>query len=255
MDLIERIGALAGLLSFLGLAVLALLYFSQSRDVRRLREWAGRAPERAAAASETQHAAIAEQTEAMRKAEEERRKIEEKRQAEQRAVAEREARRQRRQRGEGESRWEGWRARLPELRYLVVILGGVIILGAGAAVGATQIFGGGGKDHASKRGAANKQVVPSQVEVAVLNGTAIPGLAAKVCDDIKANGFQCGAVTNSQSSFSTSVVMFERGHKREASAVGHDLGVRKLRVITPQITSVANGASVAVVVGQDRAQA
>jgi hypothetical protein len=31
-----------------GLAVLSALYFSQARDVRRLREWAGRAPERAA---------------------------------------------------------------------------------------------------------------------------------------------------------------------------------------------------------------
>ena len=33
--------------AFLGLAILALLYFSQARDVRRLRDWAGRAPERA----------------------------------------------------------------------------------------------------------------------------------------------------------------------------------------------------------------
>jgi LytR cell envelope-related transcriptional attenuator len=30
----------------LGLAVLSALYFSQARDVKRLREWAGRAPER-----------------------------------------------------------------------------------------------------------------------------------------------------------------------------------------------------------------
>ena len=47
MDLLERVGSYAGLGAFLGLAVLALLYFSQARDVRRLREWAGRAPERA----------------------------------------------------------------------------------------------------------------------------------------------------------------------------------------------------------------
>ena len=32
----------------IGLAVLSALYFSQARDLRRLREWAGRAPERAA---------------------------------------------------------------------------------------------------------------------------------------------------------------------------------------------------------------
>ena len=47
MDLVERVGSYVGLAAFLGLAVLALLYFSQARDVRRLRDWAGRAPERA----------------------------------------------------------------------------------------------------------------------------------------------------------------------------------------------------------------
>jgi len=45
--LVEQIGAYAGLASTLALAVLALLYFSQAREVRRLREWAGREPERA----------------------------------------------------------------------------------------------------------------------------------------------------------------------------------------------------------------
>jgi hypothetical protein len=46
--LIEQIGSYAGLAAIPGLAVLAALYFSQARDVRRLRDWAGRAPERAA---------------------------------------------------------------------------------------------------------------------------------------------------------------------------------------------------------------
>src|SRR3954464_5716804 len=41
-------GALAGLAAIPGLAVLALLYFGQAREVKRLSEWAGRAPERAA---------------------------------------------------------------------------------------------------------------------------------------------------------------------------------------------------------------
>ena len=53
MDLVERVGAYVGLAAFLGLAILALLYFSQARDVRRLREWAGRAPDRAADAAAT----------------------------------------------------------------------------------------------------------------------------------------------------------------------------------------------------------
>src|SRR3954451_24288798 len=43
---IEQIGAIAGFAAILGLAVLSLLYFAQAREVRRLGEWAGRAPER-----------------------------------------------------------------------------------------------------------------------------------------------------------------------------------------------------------------
>ncbi len=45
---IEKYGAYAGLAAIVGLAVLSLLYFAQAREVKRLREWAGRAPERAA---------------------------------------------------------------------------------------------------------------------------------------------------------------------------------------------------------------
>ena len=37
-SLLKEVGAVAGLVSFLGLALLALLYFAQARDVRRLRE-------------------------------------------------------------------------------------------------------------------------------------------------------------------------------------------------------------------------
>jgi hypothetical protein len=47
-DILVNTGAIAGFAGIVGLAVLAMLYFSQARDVRRLREWAGREPERAA---------------------------------------------------------------------------------------------------------------------------------------------------------------------------------------------------------------
>ena len=46
-DLIEKGGAYAGLAAFFGFAVLAVLAFAQAREIRRLRDWAGRAPERA----------------------------------------------------------------------------------------------------------------------------------------------------------------------------------------------------------------
>jgi hypothetical protein len=55
-DKIDQYGAYAGFASVLGLAVLSLLYFAQAREVKRLREWAGRSPERAA---ELQERAVA----------------------------------------------------------------------------------------------------------------------------------------------------------------------------------------------------
>src|SRR3954454_18297722 len=45
-DKVEQIGAICGFAAILGLAVLSVLYFAQAREVKRLREWAGRAPER-----------------------------------------------------------------------------------------------------------------------------------------------------------------------------------------------------------------
>ena len=47
LQIIQDIGSYAGFAAVVGLAVLSALYFSQARDVKRLREWAGRAPERA----------------------------------------------------------------------------------------------------------------------------------------------------------------------------------------------------------------
>src|SRR3954469_14030187 len=46
-DQVDKFGAYIGIAAFFGLAVLSLLYFGQAREVKRLREWAGRAPERA----------------------------------------------------------------------------------------------------------------------------------------------------------------------------------------------------------------
>ena len=58
MDFIEDIGPILGIVAFLGFAILALLIVLQAREVRRLREWAGRAPERAVEADDATQAAL-----------------------------------------------------------------------------------------------------------------------------------------------------------------------------------------------------
>src|ERR1700722_15891106 len=52
-------GAIAAIAALLGIAVLSLLVFAQGRELKRLREWAGRAPERDAEVEQRVAAAAA----------------------------------------------------------------------------------------------------------------------------------------------------------------------------------------------------
>ena len=258
MELIKEIGAFAGLASFLGLALLALLFFSQSRDVRRLRDWAGRAPERDAEGVETTSALAAERAEELRRMEEERRRKQEAADAAETDAAKRDRRRQRRQAGLPEqtrlerlrSRFGGGAGRrMPEPRYLAVVIGGVIVLGAAIAVGASQLLGG----DEGGNGGRNAPLKPGQVTVSVLNGTAVQGLAASVGDKVEASRYQLGSVGNSANTFTESVVMFTRGHRPEAKRVSNDLGISKVALMTPDIQGRSGGSDVSIVVGEDNA--
>lgn len=251
---IEQIGAFAGLAAFLGLAVLALITFTQGRDIRRLREWAGSAPERDAERKEQTSTIAAQRAEELRA-------LEEARTAEQEAVSSREERRKRREEGLPEQSFgERLRGRFSSFGetasrpgtlialfvVVIAIVGGVAYLLVG---GDDESSGGGG----SKQAAA--KIKPAEIEVSVLNGTSVPGLAATVGDEVEGKGFKLGAVTNSSASFAESVVMFKRGHKAEARKVGKQLQIPKTQLMSGEIESVSAGADVAVVVGEDNAEA
>jgi hypothetical protein len=45
---VDKVGKIGGFAALVGLAVLVLLWFSQARDLKRLREWADEEPERMA---------------------------------------------------------------------------------------------------------------------------------------------------------------------------------------------------------------
>src|SRR6478736_6424290 len=71
-SILKDVGAIAGLASFLGLALLALLYFTQARDIRRLRQNASFLVEGGSADGESVAAAAASaptEAEAFRRAE------------------------------------------------------------------------------------------------------------------------------------------------------------------------------------------
>jgi hypothetical protein len=254
LKVIEQIGAFAGLASFLGLALLALLSFTHGRDIRRLRDWAGSAPERDSERKEATSAIAAQRAEELRQ-------LEEARTAEHAAVGHREERRRRREAGEPEltrrerlrEGFSGFGERLAQPRSLVAIFVVLVLVVGGVAylTLSGSDSGSGGKQ--GKQAAAKTQ--PSEVEVTVLNGTAVPGLAASYGDKVEGKGFKLGAVTNSSSSFASSVVMFKRGHKPEAKVVSKQLGISELQLMSGEIESVAAGANVAVIVGEDNAAA
>jgi LytR cell envelope-related transcriptional attenuator len=260
LELIKEIGAFAGLVAFLGLALLALLSFTQGRDIRRLREWAGSAPERDAELKDTTSAAASERAEEMRK-------LEEARDAERQAADLREHRRERREGGlpeltrserlrerfsGGDRASGGFRARLGDPRYLVGLFVIVVVLGAGVAYAVLHGFGGDdGNGKGGKQAAAPAK--PSEIEVTVLNGTAVDGLAGTYGDMVERKGFQLGAVTNSRSSFTDSVVMFKQGSGREAHRVATALEIARVQPMTSEIASLSAGAPVAVVIGDDNA--
>jgi LytR cell envelope-related transcriptional attenuator len=253
VQLLEQIGAFAGLAAFIGLALLAMLAFSQARDIRRLREWAGSAPERDAERKESTSVVAAKRAEELRE-------LEQARTAERDALGQREERRQRREAGLPEltrrerlsEAFSGFGSRLAEPRYLVAIFVVVLLVAGGAIYVVTQ-----GSDNADGKGAQGKSAAPlkpSEIEVSVLNGTAVPGLAATYGDKVERKGFQLGAVTNSATSFTDSVVMFRRGHAPEARRVAAVLGISDVRLMSADIASVSGGAPVAVIVGEDNAQ-
>jgi hypothetical protein len=243
-----EIGSYAGLAAFFGLGVLALLSFSQARDIRRLREWAGSAPERDADRKESTSEAAAERAAELRR-------LEEGREAERAAAELRETRRQRREAGLPEltrsermrSSLSGGRSRLAEPAVLVGIFLVVLLIGGGVAY--AVLSGGGNSGGKDKHGNAR----PAEIEVTVLNGTAVPELAARFSDKLQRKGYTLGAVSNTNSSFAESVVMFKRGHAPEAHGVAKVVQIPKVRLETPEIATAAAGAPVSVIVGEDNA--
>jgi hypothetical protein len=260
---VERIGSFAGLASFLGLAVFALLLFAHGRDIRRLRDWAGSAPEREAERMEQTQSIAAQRAEELRE-------LEETRTAEHEAIEQREIRRQRREEGLPEQtrgerireRFSGFGETLSRPALLVVLFVVFVLVVGGVAYavlnnGGSDEAKGGGNHHQNggggKNASAAKQVKPDEIEVAVLNGTEATGLAATWGNKLEGKGFEVGAITNTTSTFENSVVMFETGAAPEAKEVAKELQIHKVQPMTAEVSGVSNGAKVSVVVGEDNA--
>lgn len=244
MDLLKEIGPILGFVAFGGLAVLAFLTFQQARHLRRLRDWAGRQPERAAAEAE----AVAERAGEVTIP----------------SIREEETGPSRfdRLRGSAAVRYEELDRRSPvDPRILTVGLLAVVV-GVGVATSGFGLVGSGSSDGETEATAPEEDA--PKLEVAVLNGTApevggvgVEGVAERASKLVKANEapvYKVGAVETA-GSFPTSVVMFKDGSKAEArelaAALEEALGETDVDLMTDEIQSLAKGADLALVVGQD----
>lgn len=241
MDLIEQIGAFLGLAAFVGLAVLVLLFFQQARDVRRLREWAGRAPERAAEAADEAAAAAAREA-GIEPAE-----------REPGTAAPLHKRMLDRLRPPA-----GASGRLPELRYLAAAVGAIALIAVAVVTGGFGLVGGDGGGDAD---GGSEPVRPAEIEVAVLNGTGVggapgvPGLAEAVAKQLRKDGYKLGPIGDAGSSFADSVVMYGPNDEPSAERVATDLrkplGKTDLLKMASDIKPLAKDAPVAVVIGAE----
>ena len=242
MHVIDSIGPLLGIAAFLGLALLAFLLFQQSRDIRRLREWAGRAPERAEEAAEAVLAAgEASRADAAEDAPSE--------------ASEGSLARVRAALGRATGRLGEWlRAvdrRLPvDGRYLLA-LAAVIVAVAAVLTSGFGLVGGGGGDQHKKHGSGKPAV-------AVLNGTSVTGLADLVNSKVvKPAGYKSDTVANAGASFANTVVMYLPGGrpqaKKLASAIKPKLGDTPVQEMTADVKSRSDKAPLALAVGLDDA--
>lgn len=249
MDLLKEIGAILGFVAFGGLAVLAFLTFQQARHLRRLRDWAGREPERAAAESDRVSEAAAEATEVRRDEGGD-------------GDGPDGPTRLDRVRGEASARMEELNRRSPVDPK--IIAGGILAVIIGVAV-ATSGFGLIGGDDGSSSDGGSQAPKEEKVKVAVLNGTApeagaaaVDGAADRASKLVKKAGYDVGEVETAPGSFPVSVVMFADGGKEDATALAADLeeslGETNVEAMTPEIQDLAGKAEVALVVGVDDGQ-
>jgi hypothetical protein len=164
-----------------------------------------------------------------------------------------------------------WHKRLfGSTRNLLLALGGVLLLGGGVAFALTQLSGD--EEPTTPSGPQAQQPVqqdnnepangqrrkrrpaidPSSVTVAVLNGTTVPGLAARVSDQVQDAGFEVGTVANSSDQQrAESVILFAPGHERDAAAVSRRLDIPQREPIDAATQGLAGDATVVVVTGAD----
>lgn len=267
----DRVLAVISLASSIGVLLLAPLYVSQRRDIRRLRGWMEREPEHPDADLERSEGLLdqaetklervyAERGEPVPGAVETPAATEDKptpgrtppaplpaaarvtseRPALDRITIERAAL-------EPHPRWRRFAAEATRARWLALLAVVALVAAIAAIVVSERLLSG--DDEGAPGTAAGRGI-----EVAVLNATSVGGLAGQISSRIEARGFLPGEVASITGDFPRTVVMFEPGEQRSARRVGRELGDNPaIQPIDRRVQRAAGGADVVIIIGDERA--
>ena len=107
------------------------------------------------------------------------------------------------------------------------------------------------------RTSAAAAATPAETNVVVLNATEKTGLAGHFASELQQLGYTKAVAVHGRPSGANqvTVVYYASGHQADGAAVAHALGISGAQPIEAAVSSLAGSASVAVVVGQDKAGA
>jgi hypothetical protein len=91
-----------------------------------------------------------------------------------------------------------------------------------------------------------------RTEVAVLSGSAVPGIAKRTGAALKRKGFRVGTVTNAPGPSQHSLVLYARGKKKAARALARNIKIGAVKPVDPNSRALAPKAGLIVVVGAGR---
>ncbi len=237
---IETVGPYAGMLAMVGFLVVTVLLFSQARDLRRLREWAGGAPERDSETREVSEIVAEERSQELK------------------VLAEREERRLERDGYGGGSFWD----RLGRPGRVMAIIAAVLVVGAGAAYAGTTLLGGddattqAGNNNGGGGGGGGNALRPADIRADVLNGTggAEVGLAAEYAAALEQDGFKIGTTGDAPATFEESVVMYTQGNEAAARKVARAVDIDETGLITNEVADLTSGSMVTAVIGVNHSE-
>jgi hypothetical protein len=264
----DEVAAIVATASALGLVLLAPLFISQRRDVKRLREWMEHSPEHPVEDLARSEALLDRAEAELERIYAERgepipgtgelpavtevkpgpmtggipaaARVTSERPALERITMERAAL-------EPHRKWHRFTGRITQPRWLVAIGIVALAIAAAAIVGSEKLLEG---DDPT----TSAPVDPGGIEVAVLNATSASGLAGEISTQIEDSGFLPGDISNYEEAVDRTIVMFAPGQKRAAIRVAREIGGSPaVQAIDRKAQTAAGDAQVVVIVGNDRA--